>query len=108
MTTQKKSSTGRVNARADCRRSRDRAAAAQPRAPRFDRAREHDPARSPQSGERPHSQRIIATLRAAADCCQPDCAGIVESKARGSATTRSWNFGSRTSAEPSIGWPPSS
>jgi putative ABC transport system permease protein len=29
-----------------------------------------------------------------------------DSKARVSATTRSWNFGSRTSAEPSIGWPP--
>ena len=29
--------------------------------------------------------------------------GIVDSKARVSATTRSWNFGSRTSAEPSIG-----
>jgi ATP-dependent DNA ligase len=31
------------------------------------------------------------------------CAGTVDSKARVSATTRSWNFGSRTSAEPSIG-----
>jgi transcriptional regulator with XRE-family HTH domain len=34
--------------------------------------------------------------------------GTVASKARVSATTRSVNFGSRTSAEPSIGWPPSS
>jgi hypothetical protein len=32
----------------------------------------------------------------------------VASRARVSATTRSWNFGSRTGAEPSIGWPPSS
>lgn len=35
-------------------------------------------------------------------------AGIVERKARVSATMRSWNFGSRTRAEPSIGWPLSS
>jgi hypothetical protein len=34
--------------------------------------------------------------------------GVVDRKARVSATTRSANFGSRTSAEPSIGWPPSS
>ncbi len=34
--------------------------------------------------------------------------GTVDSKARVSTTTRSWNFGSRTSAEACIGWPPSS
>ena len=34
--------------------------------------------------------------------------GIFASRARVSATTRSWKFGSRTSAEPCIGWPPSS
>jgi hypothetical protein len=31
------------------------------------------------------------------------CVGTVSRKARVSETTRSWNFGSRTSAEPSIG-----
>jgi len=34
--------------------------------------------------------------------------GIVDSRARVSATTRLVNFGSRTNVEPSIGWPPSS
>jgi hypothetical protein len=33
---------------------------------------------------------------------------VINSRTRVSATTRSWNFGSRTSAEPSIGWPFSS
>jgi hypothetical protein len=34
--------------------------------------------------------------------------GIVDSKTRASATTRAVNCGSRTSSEPSIGWPSSS
>ena len=95
---EEKSSTGRINARAVGRRNRDRASAAQPSAPGFDRAREHDSARSPQrskSGARIASSQYLALLL----ILVTNRAGTVASRARVSATTRSWNFAqSRTRA----------